>query len=266
MKEVLKTCISVLLILTISVNIAVADKTKDKKDDSIDDEWKEPENVVIGDDRPIVTIDPITGIGRAQFIHWDKKVKKGVKGIATKPVSGPCYSTFATWGDNIPVTYTINPRNPQGLSETFVKSAISTSAETWDAATGKELFNNIYNVNNKVRFGKRDNKNAIVFGRYYYPWAIAVTGIWYNSYTGQIYETDMLFNTNYQWGDALADQSKMDLQNIATHEFGHVNGLGDIYDSTACGEVTMYGYSDYGETKKRTLESPDINGLLALYP
>jgi len=28
----------------------------------------------------------------------------------------------------------------------------------------------------------------------------------------------------------------------------------------------MYGYSDYGEIIKRTLENPDITGLLKLYP
>jgi len=57
----------------------------------------------------------------------------------------------------------------------------------------------------------------------------------------------------------------MDLQNIATHEFGHGVGLNDVYQ-TDCSLVTMYGYSDYGETQKRTLEPPDINGLLTLYP
>ncbi|PJA83788.1 MAG: peptidase M10A and M12B matrixin and adamalysin, partial [Candidatus Nealsonbacteria bacterium CG_4_9_14_3_um_filter_37_29] len=55
-----------------------------------------------------------------------------------------------------------------------------------------------------------------------------------------------------------------DLQNIATHELGHGVGLGDVYE-TACSEVTMYGYSNYGETQKRTLEAPDITGLQTLY-
>ena len=57
----------------------------------------------------------------------------------------------------------------------------------------------------------------------------------------------------------------MDLQNIATHELGHAVGLDDIYTST-CSEVTMYGYSTYMETKKRTLEQPDIKGISGIYP
>jgi tryptophanase len=45
---------------------------------------------------------------------------------------------------------------------------------------------------------------------------------------------------------------------------GHGVGLDDVYD-TACSEVTMYGYSTYGEIKKRDLETPDIIGLQKLY-
>lgn len=56
----------------------------------------------------------------------------------------------------------------------------------------------------------------------------------------------------------------MDLQNIATHELGHGVGPGDIY-SSSCSEVTMYGYSSYGENKKRALEQQDIIGLQKMY-
>ena len=80
----------------------------------------------------------------------------------------------------------------------------------------------------------------------------------------EIIEFDVLFDTDYTWGDADINPTVMDLQNIATHEIGHGLGLADIYDS-ACSEVTMYGYSVYGETKKRTLEPPDMTGMQELY-
>lgn len=66
----------------------------------------------------------------------------------------------------------------------------------------------------------------------------------------ELVEWVILFNTYYPWGvDGASDV--MDLQNIATHELGHAVGMGDLYN--ACAQETMYGYSGYGETSKRTL-------------
>ncbi|MCK4367642.1 MAG: matrixin family metalloprotease [Thermoplasmata archaeon] len=56
----------------------------------------------------------------------------------------------------------------------------------------------------------------------------------------------------------------MDFENVATHELGHRVGLADLYNAKSS-EQTMYGYADYGETKKRTLEAGDIVGVQALY-
>ena len=54
----------------------------------------------------------------------------------------------------------------------------------------------------------------------------------------------------------------MDLQNIATHEFGHAAGLDDYYQ---CDLETMYGYSYYGDIEKRDLYDGDIAGIQKLY-
>ena len=206
------------------------------------------------------------GLEKIEFIHWKKNFAKpsGAKG----PKQPACYKfltpTKIKW-TSLPVSYKINPNNHQGLDEIFVKNAISTSAETWDAATGKELMNDAYTVDYTAAYGVQDYKNAITFGDYPTAGVIAVTSVWYNPTTKAIVEFDIMFNTDWTWGDAIVDTSTMDLQNIATHEFGHGVGLADVYDS-ACSAVTMYGYSDYGEIIKRTLENPDITGLLKLYP
>lgn len=71
--------------------------------------------------------------------------------------------------------------------------------------------------------------------------------------------------TDYEWGNADIDGiSVMDLQNIATHELGHAAGLGDLYKPPAT-EETLYGYANYGETKKRGLYYGDIAGIKKLY-
>ena len=203
---------------------------------------------------------------KIEFIHWKKGYGKPEWAKAPKPPS--CYKfltpTKVKWAIPPAVSYVINSANPQGLAEDFITSAVFNSAETWDGATNQELMNDAYNFG-EVTYGVQDYKNAITFGNYPTVGVIAVTTVWYNPATKAIVEFDVMFDTDWTWGDAIADPGKMDLQNIATHEFGHGVGLNDVYQ-TDCSLVTMYGYSDYGETQKRTLEPPDINGLLTLYP
>jgi len=202
---------------------------------------------------------------KIEFIHWKKDFAKPEGAKAPKPPS--CYKfltpTKIKW-KTLPVNYVINPTNPQNLAESFVNSAVSTSAETWDAATSKELMNDVYTVDYTATYGVQNYENAVTFGDYPTTGVIAVTTVWYNPATKAIVEFDVMFDTDWTWGDATVDPSLMDLQNIATHELGHGVGLADVYE-TECNAVTMYGYSDYGETQKRTLETPDITGLQKLY-
>ena len=166
---------------------------------------------------------------------------------------------------NTPVNYVINPTNPDNLSEEFITDTLAKATETWDASTSKELFNDNITIDSSARFGVQNFNNAVVFEPYADSGAIAVTSVWFSRKSKQIVEFDMVFNTNYQWGDVMASSGAvMDLENIATHEFGHSVGLNDLYTDT-CANVTMYGYSFYGDMAKRTLEQPDIQGLQKIY-
>jgi len=201
-------------------------------------------------------------LDRIDFVHYAKPDNPGKPDKLGKQEK--CYKLLGVKWKTLPVDYVINPTNPGDLSEEFVTSAISTSAETWDVATSSELFKDIYKVNYSLQYGTQDFKNVISFGNYPQENVIGVTSIWYTRRGKQIVEFDILFDTDFTWGDATVDPSVMDLQNIATHELGHAVGLGDLYD-TVCAEETMYGYSDYGETKKRDLNDGDIAGIKSLY-
>ena len=159
--------------------------------------------------------------------------------------------------------YTINPSG-SGMDEDFVLDTISLSAETWDFETSFEIFNDVYNVDYGATFGTQDYENVIAFGDYD-DGGIGVTYVWYTRRGKAIVEFDMLFNTDYPWGDAEVEETPvMDLLNIGVHEFGHTLGMADVYSDT-CNYVTMYGYSNYNDIEKRSLETPDIAGLQDMY-
>jgi len=201
-------------------------------------------------------------VERVDFIHYANGVTKPAK-PSKEPV---CYKLMGVKWLDTPVNYVINPNYP-GMNDNDITTAISASAETWDAVTEATNLFGSYAVDNSAQFlTKTDGKNALVFGDYPNDGVIAVARVWYTRVgkTKKIVEFDIEFDTDFTWGDATVDPSKMDLQNIATHELGHAIGLSDIY-TTACSEVTMYGYSSEGDTEKRSLEQPDITGLQKLY-
>ncbi len=197
---------------------------------------------------------------RIKFIHY----KDLPTNVANKASNSACSKLIGGKWKNLPVNYIIDTANTDGLSPDFVKQSLFNSAERIDAVTSSELFLNAFSTGTNLRYGINDNNNVITFALLSDNNAIAITYIWYSRSSKQIYDADIVFNSYYNWGDATQNPSLMDLENIATHELGHVVGLGDVY-SLKCTEVTMYGYSGYGETKKRTLETADINALKSLY-
>lgn len=201
-------------------------------------------------------------LDRVDFIHYAKPENPGK--TPKNPREETCYKLMGVKWKSLPVNYVINPTNPQNLSQEFVTETIKISAETWDDATSSELFKNNYLINYSAEYGVQNFENAIVFDDYPQNGVIGVTSVWYTRRSKQIVEFDIILDTDYFWGNAYTYPWVMDLQNIATHELGHAVGMDDIY-SKSCTEVTMYGYSDYGETKKRILEQPDIIGLQKMY-
>ncbi|MFH1399272.1 MAG: matrixin family metalloprotease [Candidatus Woesearchaeota archaeon] len=186
-----------------------------------------------------------------------------------EPTPDPCYTFLAEgmrWKQ--PVYYVINPTN-SGLATAFVKTAISDAAAAWDSHIPVDMFLS-YSLDSTANWDSkyRDGNNELVFGNYKKRGVIAVTNIWgYFSgpvETREIVEFDILFDTDFTWGDAKVNSNIMDLQNIATHEFGHGLGLGDLYSSD-CTAETMYGYSTEGDTAKRDLNAGDIEGIQKLY-
>jgi len=212
---------------------------------------------------------------RVVFIHYAKaNAKPPAKETGYYKLIGAKWKSF-------PVSLEVNPSG-SGLDKEFVIRAIGLAAEEWDSGAysrlegidwygvAPDLFDDTIGTTSKGyddlawTSDKLDGCNTIVWGDYPTDGVIAVTILWYDRATKTIVEFDIVFDTDYMWGDATGDSNVMDLQNIATHELGHGVGLGDVYQSTAYQE-TMYGYSDYGETSKRDLYIGDKTGVTKLY-
>jgi hypothetical protein len=205
------------------------------------------------------------------FIHYrDGHIRPiGNPGKGGSTDTSTCYGFLAKgakWKTTEP--YQINPSNTEGISESDVVNAVALSDVQWDDQVSFNIFGtSSVNYSASYNNGSFDGNNTISFGSVSSPGAIAVTNIWgYFSGplpTRELVEWDMLLDqTDFSWG--IGDATKMDLQNIVTHEIGHSAGMGDLYTSK-CNGQTMYGYSTEGETSKRDLDVGDIKGIKALY-
>ncbi len=186
-------------------------------------------------------------------------------GVASRPAPVLDAASFKLLGmkwKSFPVDYVVDPSNDDQVSGD-VTASVTESFATWDAATSRDLFGDggaptmgsqvAQNGENVVFWGSMGEANSNI---------IAMTSIWYTRKTKEFVETDIQMNDDLAWGIGIGDA--YDIQNIATHEAGHVCGLADLYGPRDTG-LTMYGYGAKGEVKKRSLEAGDIAGLQKLY-
>ena len=68
-------------------------------------------------------------------------------------------------------------------------------------------------------------------------------------------------NFTFDDGPNSVSWGRMDIQGIATHEYGHSLGLGHSSSSSA----TMYAYASGTATAQRSIENDDKNGVRAIY-
>ena len=189
----------------------------------------------------------------------------GTPGGGKNTVGGYTLTGYKWSKSVLPLTLITNP-TASGLDTNFISNTIVASAEEWDSWTSTELVST-YQISYTASVSDEstaDGANELVFGNLGDSRIIAQCTYWYNPYTKELVDFDIVFNTQWTWGDAGSNPSLMDLQNIATHELGHGFGLGDLYQRK-WSDQTMYGYASEGQINKRTLESGDIAGIRTLY-
>ncbi len=201
------------------------------------------------------------------------------EGFAKPPWAGggrgevKCYSFLANgakWKTVEP--WVVNTVNTEGLTSDFVSSNLAADIDKWEDAVSAST--DILGVGTTTAVtlvadtGSPDGSNEVYFGDVGSEGAIAVTIVWYTigpPSQRQLVEWDQVYDqVDFNWTvNGTSEPTKMDFENIATHELGHSVGLGHPDDS--CTEETMYRFADFGETKKRDLHTGDIAGVNALY-
>ena len=102
--------------------------------------------------------------------------------------------------------------------------------------------------------------------------ALAVTTTSFSPSTGIVVDVDIELNGERfaftRVGETRCNPASnvQDLRNTLTHEVGHLIGLDHPPESFAFRETTMFATAPACETKKRTLEQDDIDGICFIYP
>ena len=117
-------------------------------------------------------------------------------------------------------------------------------ANKWTAVNGQNLIS-------KVSLSGTTDASALMITTTYYQRVNSVL---------KIAEADIVINADKSWANN-GMATAYDVQNVMTHEFGHMLGLDHSTTTTA----TMYEHSYLGETSKRVLHQHDLNGFHALY-
>lgn len=170
-----------------------------------------------------------------------------VSSVLYQPLELKAYSYSGIHWSSYPVSVDTGDAS---LPSAWITS-IAHSMSTWNSQTSPFYFNVGYS-GHQIKVQNNGNNGV--------PAAV------YYSYDGSnhMIDADMYFNSYYSWSTS-GEAGKYDVENVATHEFGHWLVLNDLYGGGDT-EKTMYGYVSTGETKKRTLTTDDINGINAIYP
>lgn len=190
-------------------------------------------------------------------------------------------STYLFWPART-IAYYLNKRGSADLAIKEVVGAVRRSFFSWASPSCTDLEPRFMGLDGgeqtNLTLGEGeapDRKNLLIWREDQWPPAgvtdgtitkdmAAVTTLSYDADSGAIIDADIDLNGHDFFWTTSDDQMQRsrDVQNIVTHEVGHLLGLAHSKNA----EATMFAMTEDAELKKRTLEQDDLDGICAIYP
>ena len=178
-----------------------------------------------------------------------------------------------------PVRYFVTDQGVPGVSPADLQAAAGRAFATWQAVPTASIAYQFAGFT-AAPPDRDDGLSTLGFrSRPELDRVLASTSFVVDRATGALVESDIFFNSAFQWSVAPAGEAnRYDLESIALHEIGHFSGLGH----SALGETELREGGGRrvlgaeavmfpiafaaGSTAGRTLKADDIAGISDLYP